>query len=94
MQQVGGGKKLTVTEAEASITKFLKARWLKTLEGSIVLDVRFLGEMENWMVDVVGGVAKCQACLKIVVRGKYCSCEDLVSKIGSLEAHYLAFGGV
>ena len=27
--------------------------------------VRFLGEMETWMVEVVGGVAKCQICRKV-----------------------------
>merc|ERR1712127_677048 len=55
------------------------ARWLKTVEGEIVLDVRFLGEMEGWMTEVMGGVAKCQMCRKVVVRGIYCECEDLIA---------------
>jgi len=79
MNQVGGGKRLSMTEAEKSINKFIQAHWLKTIDGEIALDVRFLGEMENWMVDVVGGVAKCQVCRKIVIRGVYCTCEDLVA---------------
>ena len=29
--------------------------------------------MEAWMVEVVGGVAKCQICRKVVVRGVYCT---------------------
>jgi len=77
MDQVSG-KKLTLPEAEKTITKFINCRWLKMVEGEITLDVRFLGEMEQWMIEVVGGVAKCQMCRKVVVRGVYCTCEDLV----------------
>ena len=40
--------------------------------------IRFLGEMETWMVEVVGGVAKCQICRKVVVRGIYCTCDPMV----------------
>ena len=40
--------------------------------------IRFLGEMETWMVEVVGGVAKCQICRKVVVRGIYCTCDPTV----------------
>merc|ERR1719233_2082376 len=77
MDQVGGGKKLSMSEAEASIEKFFSCRWLKLVEeGCLTVDVRFLGEMETWMVEVVGGVAKCQICRKLVVRGVYCECEE------------------
>ena len=34
--------------------------------------------METWMVEVVGGVAKCQICRKVVVRGVYCTCDPMV----------------
>jgi len=80
MDQVGGGKKLSMSEAEASIEKFISCRWLKLVEeGCLTVDVRFLGEMETWMVEVVGGVAKCQICRKVVVRGVYCTCDPMVA---------------
>ena len=31
------------------------------------------------MVEVVGGVAKCQICRKVVVRGVYCTCDPMVA---------------
>merc|ERR1712107_523359 len=66
--------------AEASIEKFFSCRWLKLVEeGCLTVDVRFLGEMEAWMVEVVGGVAKCQICRKVVVRGVYCTCDPMVA---------------
>jgi len=79
--QVGGqgrGKRLSMEGAEAAINRLIEAKWLKVLHnGSLGLDVRFLGEMESWMVEVVpDGVAKCQICRKIVVRGIYCHCQD------------------
>merc|ERR1712107_938515 len=47
MDQVGGGKKLSMSEAEASIEKFISCRWLKLVEeGCLTVDVRFLGEMK------------------------------------------------
>ena len=73
-----GGKKLNMDDAEGTINKLIKAKWIKDLEdgSEIALDVRFLGEMESWMVEVVGGVAKCQLCRRVVVRGVYCECEE------------------
>merc|ERR1719270_1649100 len=41
--------------------------------------ILFLGEMETWMVEVVGGVAKCQICRKVVVRGVYCTCDPMMA---------------
>lgn len=79
MDQVGGGKKLSMSEAEKTINRLIQAKWLKTVDGDIALDVRFLGEMEPWMMDVMGGVAKCQICRKVVVRGIYCTCEDWIA---------------
>merc|ERR1719357_1385136 len=80
MDQVGGGKKLSMSEAEASIEKFFSCRWLKLVEeGCLTVDVRFLGEMETWMVEVVGGVAKCQICRKVVIRGVYCTCDPMMA---------------
>lgn len=79
MDHVGGRKKLSMTEAEKAINKLIQAKWLKTVDGNIALDIRFLGEMENWMVEVMGGVAKCQICRKVVVRGVYCTCEDSIA---------------
>ena len=35
--------------------------------------------METWMVEVVGGVAKCQICRKVVVRGVYCTCDPMMA---------------
>jgi len=73
-----GGKKLSMEAAEGTLNRLMTARWLKSMEGNrlIALDVRFMGEMESWMVEVVGGVAKCQECRKVVVRGVYCGCEE------------------
>jgi len=72
-----GGKKLNMDDAEGTINRLMNAKWIKDIgEGEFALDVRFLGEMENWMVEVVGGVAKCQTCRKVVVRGEYCECEE------------------
>ena len=52
--QVGknGGKRMTMEAAEMTINKLMAARWLKTVEGNskLALDVRFIGEMESWMV--------------------------------------------
>eukprot|EP00092_Neocalanus_flemingeri_P025312 GFUD01027446.1.p1 GENE.GFUD01027446.1~~GFUD01027446.1.p1 ORF type:complete len:322 (+),score=137.70 GFUD01027446.1:63-1028(+) len=78
---LGGGKKLTMEHAEGTINRLIAARWIKLVEenSEIVLDVRFLGEMESWMIEVVGGVAKCQTCRKVVVRGQYCGCEEGVA---------------
>jgi len=73
-----GGKKLNMDDAEGTINRLMTARWIKNIDdgGEIALDVRFLGEMESWMVEVVGGVAKCQLCRKVVVRGEYCHCAE------------------
>jgi len=73
-----GGKKLSMEAAEGTLNRLMTARWLKPMDGNrlIALDVRFMGEMESWMVEVVGGVAKCQDCRKVVVRGVYCGCEE------------------
>ena len=35
--------------------------------------------METWMVEVVGGVAKCQICRKVVIRGVYCTCDPMMA---------------
>ena len=41
MCQVGGGKKLSMAEAESSIEKFFSCRWLKLVEeGCLTVDVR------------------------------------------------------
>ena len=40
--QVGGGRKLSMSEAEASIEKFISCRWLKLVEeGCLTVDVRW-----------------------------------------------------
>jgi len=77
----GGGKKLSMENAEGTINRLLSASWIKLVEenSEIALGVRFLGEMESWMMDVVGGVAKCQICRRMVVRGQYCGCEEGVA---------------
>ena len=42
MLQVGGGKKLSMADAEASIDKFFNCRWLKLVEdGCLTVDVRY-----------------------------------------------------
>lgn len=78
--QVGlnGGKRLTMEEAEDTINRLMSAQWIKSVDdgGEITLGVRFLGEMESWMVEVIGGVAKCQICRRVVVRGEYCGCDE------------------
>jgi len=79
-QVSAGHKRLTLDQAQSTIERLIQARWMKTLGergGRITLDVRFIGEMETWMLEVLGGeVAKCQICKKIVVRGSYCHCQD------------------
>ena len=69
------GKKLSMEAAEATITKLIRAMWLKETKGKFVLGVRFIGEMESWMVEVMGSdnIQHCQVCRKIVVRGGSCS---------------------
>jgi len=78
--QVGlnGGKRLTMEEAEETINRLMSAKWIKSVDdgSEITLGVRFLGEMESWMVEVIGGVAKCQICRRVVVRGEYCGCDE------------------
>jgi len=74
------GKRLSMTEAEKSINKLLAAKWLKQItKDSMALGVRFLGEMEGWMSDVLqGDVSKCPTCRKIVVRGTECPSCDVI----------------
>ena len=54
--QVGkdGGKKMSLEEAEDTVNKLILSRWVKTLDGNrqLTLDVRFIGEMEGWMLEV------------------------------------------
>lgn len=69
------GKKLSLEAAEKTITNLMRAMWLnETSKGKLVLGVRFIGEMESWMVEVMGedNIRHCQACRKIVVRGGFC----------------------
>ena len=54
--QVGkdGSKKMSLEEAEVTVNKLIQSRWVKTLDGNrqLTLDVRFIGEMEGWMLEV------------------------------------------
>ena len=65
------------------INKLKAARWLKTIEGNrkLALDVRFIGEIESWMVEIMGAdrMIYCKACRKLVVRGVYCDNCDAVA---------------
>ena len=82
------GKKLSMEAAEKTITNLIRAMWLKESMGKFVLGVRFIGEMESWMVEVMGpeNLQHCQACRKIVVRGGFCSSHpDVVWHIYCLE---------
>ena len=74
-------KKMTMEKAEETINKLMEARWIKVIQGNLTLDVRFLGEMESWMVEVVGAenIAYCKSCRKIVLRGRYCSCSNNIA---------------
>ena len=67
---------MTMEAAEMTINKIKVARLLKTVEGNskLALDVRFIGEMESWMVEIIGAdrMIYCKACRKLVVRGVYC----------------------
>ena len=62
--QVGkkAGKKLSMEAAEATITNLIRAMWLKETKGKFMLGVRFIGEMESWMVEVMGqeNIKHCQ----------------------------------
>ena len=84
--QVGknGGKKMSMEDAEDTVNRLIMARWIKTLNGNnqLTLDVRFIGEMESWMVEVMGAdnMTYCKTCHKLVVRGKVCNgCEENVA---------------
>merc|ERR1719468_138828 len=97
--QVGknGGKRMTMEGAEVTITKLMAARWLKLVEGNskLALDVRFVGEMESWMVEIIGAdkMAYCKVCHKLVVRGVYCdNCDTVAWHTHCLEK--VASGGV
>ena len=97
--QVGknGGKRMTMEGAEVTITKLMAARWLKLVEGNskLALDVRFVGEMESWMVEIIGAdkMAYCKVCHKLVVRGVYCdNCDTVAWHTYCLEK--VASGGV
>lgn len=72
------GKKLSMEAAEKTINSLVEAKWIKvTSSNKLALDVRFLGEMESWMVEVMGRerVHNCETCRKLVVRGGACSCQ-------------------
>ena len=72
------GKKLSMETAEKTINSLVLAKWLKVVgDSKLVLDVRFLAEMESWMVEVMGreDIHYCQTCRKLVVRGGSCSCQ-------------------
>jgi len=81
--QKKNGKKMSLEEAETTINELIVARWIKPLDGNkkLTLDVRFIGEMEGWMVEVMGAgnVAFCKACRKVVVRGRYCHCAENIA---------------
>lgn len=74
------GKKLSMETAEKTITSLIRNMWLKETKGKLVLGVRFIGEMESWMVEVMGrdNIQHCQACRKVVVRGGSCPCQPEV----------------
>lgn len=84
--QVGkdGGKKMSLEEAEDTVNKLIQSRWVKTLDGNrqLTLDVRFIGEMEGWMLEVMGRdtIAHCKSCRKLVIRGLYCQhCDNNIA---------------
>jgi len=83
--QVGkDGGKMSLEEAEETVNKLIQSRWVKTLDGNrqLTLDVRFIGEMEGWMLEVMGPdtIAHCKSCRKLVVRGLYCSqCDNNIA---------------
>ena len=83
--QVGknGGKKMSMEDAEDTVNRLILARWIKTLNGNsqLSLDVRFIGEMESWMVEVMGpeNMAYCKTCHKLVIRGNYCDCGENIA---------------
>lgn len=77
------GKALTMQDAEKTINKLMLGKWVKQLPGEqFALGVRFLGEMEGWMSDVLeGAVTKCPSCRKVVVRGSDChNCDSIYHK--------------
>ena len=45
---------MSLEEAEDTVNKLILSRWVKTLDGNrqLTLDVRFIGEMEGWMLEV------------------------------------------
>ena len=71
------GKKLSMEAAEKTISSLINHMWLKESKGQLVLGVRFIGEMESWMVEVMGrdNIQHCQVCRKVVVRGGCCPCQ-------------------
>ena len=81
--QVGkkAGKKLSMEAAEKTISRLINNMWLKETKGKLVLGVRFINEMESWMVEVMGrdNIQHCQSCRKVVVRGGCCPCQPDVA---------------
>jgi len=77
MKSVG---KFAIRQAENSLGKLLDAKWLKVTDKGkkLALGVRFIVEMENWILAVKGenNVKKCKGCKKLVIRGVRCSNED------------------
>ena len=87
---------MTMEAAENAINKLMTARWLKVVDGNskLALDVRFVGEMESWMVEIIGAdkMAYCKSCHKLVVRGVYCdNCDTVAWHLYCLEK--VASGG-
>jgi len=75
------GKKMSLEEAEGTVNKLIEGHWIKAINGKLTLSVRFIGEMETWMVEVMGAenIAYCKSCRKLVVRGKYCECSETIA---------------
>ena len=75
------GKKLSMEAAEKTISRLINDMWLKMTKGKLVLGIRFINEMESWMVEVMGrdNIQHCQSCRKVVVRGGCCPCQPDVA---------------
>lgn len=72
-------KKISISEAEAILSKLKRQKWLSEVDGAIRLSVRFIFEMEPYLREMFPDqVGNCSFCTRFVVRAIQCSrCDTL-----------------
>ena len=78
IREVPGNENMrySMAQGEQMIQMCVDNKWLKIVDtGRVALGVRFIGELEGWIMHTLGeDVDKCKVCRKIVLRGVGCSC--------------------